>query len=479
MGLDGDEKLNHRVTETQRKIIHRAWCVCVCVLQGLVLGVDAWPSMVIAMPVVPTFREALRFWLKLGFISFGGPTGQIAIMHTELVDRKKWIDEERFLHALNYCMLLPGPEATQLATYCGWRLHGTWGGIAAGTLFVLPAAVLLWALSWIYVAHGNVPAIAAIFYGLKPAVAAIVAAAVIKIGQRALKGAAHWAIAAAAFVAIYFFRVPFPVIVAMAAGIGLLGLAVRRDAAAEALPSQREHRDAGAGTLRPPLIRAAKVLLVSLALWWAPVAGAALLFGGDSVLVREGVFFSKAALITFGGAYAVLPYVAQEAVEHHAWLTAPQMLDGLGLAETTPGPLIMVLQFVGFVGGWSHATPLSPLAMATLGAAITTWTTFVPSFLFIFLGAPYLEALRRVTKLNAALTAVTAAVVGVVLNLAVWFALQVFFPVTTTPGLAAAVDWFAVIVALAAFVALQRFKASVVAVVLASGALGLVWRWVA
>jgi chromate transporter len=418
----------------------------------------------------PSFRAALRFWLKLGFISFGGPTGQIAIMHTELVERKKWIDEDRFLHALNYCMLLPGPEATQLATYCGWLLHGTWGGIAAGTLFVLPAAVLLWALSWVYAAHGSVPWIAAIFYGLKPAVTAIVAAAVIKIGQRALKTRWHWALAAAAFVAIYFLRVPFPAIVAGAAVLGLL-MPGKTAAAPGGAPSFGHHRDTGAGWRR-----AAKVLGVSVVLWWTPVLLAALVQGREGVLAREGVFFGQAAMVTFGGAYAVLPYVGQQAVENYHWLNATQMLDGLGLAETTPGPLIMVVQFVGFLGGWNAPGTLSPLAMATLGAAMTTWTTFVPCFLWIFLGAPHIERMREVAALNRALSAVTAAVVGVVLNLAVWFALQVFFP---SGGAAPGVDWVAVGVCAAALVAQQRFKVGVVTIVLASGLLGLAtaaWR---
>jgi chromate transporter len=412
-----------------------------------------------AMPAPPTFREALRFWLKLGFISFGGPTGQIAIMHTELVDRKKWIDEDRFLHALNFCMLLPGPEATQLATYCGWLLHGTRGGIVAGVLFVLPGAVVLWALSWIYAAHGNVPWIAAIFYGLKPAVTAIVAAAVIRIGQRALKGAAMWAIAAAAFVGIFFFRVPFPAVIAGAAAIGLMG-----------------SKWSGQGVIAPGALRTTgstfKAAAALFVLWWVPVIVAGLGQGWDGVLAREGLFFSKAAMVTFGGAYAVLPYVGQEAVENYHWLTAAQMLDGLGLAETTPGPLIMVVQFVGFLGGWNQPGALSPLAMATLGAAITTWATFVPCYLWIFLGAPYIERLRGNAKLSGALSAVTAAVVGVVLNLAVWFALQVFFPGGGKEF--TRIDWFAVVVCAVAFVAMQRFKIGVVAVVAASGVLGLV-----
>jgi chromate transporter len=418
----------------------------------------------------PSFAEAFRFWLKLGFISFGGPTGQIAIMHTELVDRKKWVSEERFLHALNFCMLLPGPEATQLATYCGWLLHGTWGGIVAGTLFFLPAAVLLWTLSWIYVAQGNVPWIAAIFYGLKPAVAAIVAAAVIRIGQRALKAPAQWVIAAAAFVAIFFFRVPFPAIVAGAAVIGWIGSRAGRGFSPPSKVDETEGRSAAA----PDSIRrAAKVLGVSLVLWWTPVIAAGFAQGWDGVLAREGVFFSKAAMTTFGGAYAVLPYVGDQAVNHYAWITAPQMLDGLGLAETTPGPLIMVVQFVGFLGGWNQPGTSSPLAMATLGAAITTWTTFVPCFLWIFLGAPHIEQLRGNVWLRSALTSVTAAVVGVVLNLAVWFALHVFFPGGVGRG---TVDWFAIALSAVAFVVMQRAKVGIVPVVLASGLAGFVWQ---
>ncbi|HUR58663.1 MAG TPA: chromate efflux transporter [Opitutaceae bacterium] len=435
------------------------------------MRLGAWSFDGVPPSPPPTFREAFRFWLKLGFISFGGPTGQIAIMHTELVDRKKWIGEERFLHALNYCMLLPGPEATQLATYCGWLLHGTRGGIVAGVLFVLPSAFLLWALSWIYAAHGTVPWIAAIFHGLKPAVTAIVAAAVIKLGQRALKNVAMWVVAAVAFVAIYFFHAPFPAIVAGAALLGLVGS--RKSVLAGDKRMTEPKKSPASGLLHGAFRRACKVIVICLMIWWTPVFAAALAFGWDSVLAREGIFFSKAAMVTFGGAYAVLPYVGQQAVEQYHWLTATQMLDGLGLAETTPGPLIMVVQFIGFLGGWNHHGPLSPLAMATLGAAITTWTTFVPCFLWIFLGAPHIERLRGNVKLSGALSAVTAAVVGVVLNLAVWFGLQVFFPRGTQE--IAGIDWFAVVVCVAAFVALQRFKIGVIAIVAASGALGLAW----
>ena len=439
------------------------------------------------MATAPTFREALRFWAKLGFISFGGPAGQIAIMHTELVARKKWIGEQRFLHALNYCMLLPGPEATQLATYCGWLLHRTRGGIAAGVLYVLPSAVLLCGLSWVYAAYGQVPAIAAVFHGLKPAVTAIVAAAVIRLGRRALKNGVMWGVAAAAFGAIFFLQVPFPAIVAAAAALGFAG-GLRWPAAfawsAPGLPRAVTGEDAAASAViddahaspahtRPSWPRACKVLGVALALWWAPVILAGLWQGWDGTLAREGFFFSKAAMVTFGGAYAVLPYVGQQAVDHYGWLTAPQMLDGLGLAETTPGPLIMVVQFVGFLGAWHQPGALGPLLAATLGALMTTWTTFTPCFLWIFLGAPHIEQLRGNVRLGSTLTAVTASVVGVVLNLAVWFGLHVFFPA------AGRVDWFAVAVGVAAFGAIMRLKAGVIPVVFASGLLGLAWSLVA
>ena len=428
----------------------------------------------------PTFREAFRFWLKLGFISFGGPTGQIAIMHEEIVERRKWVDEGRFLHALNFCMLLPGPEAQQLATYLGWLLHGTWGGIAAGALFVLPSALLLWLLSYVYVTFGNVVAVAAVFAGLKPAVLALVAAAVLRIGQKVLKNEAMWAIAALAFAGIFFLKLPFPILIGAAALAGWLGgkLAPKQfvvvkghgkkgEGGAAVMPDSAYHR------VKPTLARAAKVTAFCLALWWIPVVLLGLWLGWQHTLVTEGVFFSKAAMVTFGGAYAVLPYVAQQAVEQHQWLTGPQMLDGLGLAETTPGPLIMVLQFVGFLGGWNSPGTLSPLLAATLGAAITTWTTFVPCFLWIFLGAPYLERLRENTRLTAALSAVTAAVVGVIVNLAVWFGAQVLFPHRWEP------DWFAIIVAVVAFTGIARFKWNVIAVVLGAGGLGLVYKLLA
>lgn len=425
----------------------------------------------------PTFSEAFRFWLKLGFISFGGPTGQIAIMHSELVEKKKWIDESRFLHALNFCMLLPGPEAQQLAIYIGWLLHKTRGGIVAGVLFVLPSIFVLWALSYVYVVYGNVPWIAAIFYGLKPAVLAIVAAAVIRIGRKALRNAVMWTIAVVAFVGIYFLHVPFPVIIISAAIMGLIGgkIVPQFFSGMVDLAVGSTIVPDNAATLahpRPSSTRALKLCAIAIALWWLPVAVAGMCLGTEHTIFREGIFFSKAAMITFGGAYAVLPYVAQQAVENYHWLGPHQMLDGLGLAETTPGPLIMVLQFVGFLGAWNHPGNLPPLLAATLGALITTWTTFAPCFLWILLGAPYIEKLRNVKQLTAALTTVTAAVVGVILNLAVWFGVHVIFP----PG--ANVDWFAVVVFIVAFAGMLRWKWSIIPVILGAGLAGLLYQFV-
>jgi chromate transporter len=432
----------------------------------------------------PSFAEAFRFWFKLGFVSFGGPTGQIAMMHTEVVEKKKWISEAHFLHALNFCMLLPGPEAQQLAIYIGWLLHKTRGGIVAGALFVVPSIFILWTLSYIYVAFGHVPSIAAIFYGLKPAVLAIVAAAVIRIGSKALRNAVMWAIALAAFVAIYFFRVPFPVIIISAGIVGLIGgkLLPRfflgsLDEGARACPERQSNGSASSGqdiltpaTKRSSLIRVCKTSITWILIWSLPLALAGIFLGTQHTVFREGIFFSKAAVVTFGGAYAVLPYVSQQAVEHYQWLRADQMLDGLGLAETTPGPLIMVLQFVGFLGGWNHPGNLHPLLAATLGALITTWTTFVPCFLWVFLGAPYIEKLRGAKQLTAALSTVTAAVVGVILNLAVWFGVHVIFPATGN------VDWFAVVICVIAFAGILRWKWNIIPVILGSGLAGLVWK---
>ena len=423
----------------------------------------------------PSFGEAFRFWLKLGFISFGGPTGQIAIMQTELVEKKKWISQSRFLHALNFCMLLPGPEAQQLAIYIGWLLHKIRGGIVAGALFVVPSIFVLWTLSYIYAAFGNLPWISAIFYGLKPAVTAIVFVAMIRIGRRALKNPAMWSLALVAFVAIYFLMVPFPAIILAAGAIGFLGgifwksqFGVTSSAESEGTLSVISDEQESPPHTRPNLRRAILVSVICLALWLAPTVLVGFLRGWDSTLFQEGIFFSKAAVVTFGGAYAVLPYVAQQALFHYGWLKPGQMMDGLGLAETTPGPLIMVLQFVGFMGAWQHPEGLSPIIAATLGALLTTWATFTPCFLWIFVGGPHIEQLRGNDKLTSALTAVTAAIVGVILNLAVWFALHVFFP-------SAGVDWFAVILCAAAFVAMLRYKIDIVPVVVASGVLGLIY----
>jgi chromate transporter len=426
----------------------------------------------------PTFGEAFRFWLKLGFISFGGPTGQIAIMQTELVEKKKWISQSRFLHALTFCMLLPGPEATQLAIYVGWLLHKIRGGIVAGAFFVIPSIFVLWVLSYVYAAFGNLPWIAAIFYGLKPAVTAIVAVAVIRIGQRALRNEVMWSLAVLAFVVIYFFKAPFPAIVVGAGVIGFLGGHILKDkfqtstiVEERAILSAISDEQESPPHTKPNLPRAILISAICLTLWLAPTIIAGALRGWDSTLFKEGFFFTKAAVVTFGGAYAVLPYVAQQALFHYGWLKPGQMMDGLGLAETTPGPLIMVLQFVGFMGAWQHPEGLSPLVAATLGALLTTWATFTPCFLWIFVGGPHIEQLRGNQKLTSALSAVTAAIVGVILNLAVWFALHVFFP---TAGV---VDWFAIALCGAAFVAMLRYKIDIIPVVLASGLLGLTYKF--
>ena len=429
------------------------------------------PEQAVPGTLAPTFAEALRFWLKLGFISFGGPTGQIAIMHTELVEKKKWIGEARFLHALNFCMVLPGPEAQQLAIYVGWLLNGTWGGIVAGALFVLPSAFILWLLSFVYMTWGQLAWVTAMFDGLKPAVLAIVLVAVIRIGGKALKNKTMWALAGLAFTAVYFFGMPFPLVISAAALIGLAGDRL--------LPStfQVLKGSVGAGIVddaaaRAPtsLARSMRVCLVCLVLWWTPILLAGALLGWKNTLFQQGVFFSKAAMVTFGGAYAVLPYVSQQAVENYHWLAPGQMLDGLGLAETTPGPLIMVLQFVGFVGAWKLPEPFTPVVAATLGAAITTWSTFVPCFLWIFLGAPYIERLRGNTQVTAALSTITSAVVGVVLNLAVWFGLQTLFP-NGHP-----VNWWGIGITLVAFVGMRRWKWGIIPVVGAAALVGLL-RW--
>ena len=425
----------------------------------------------------PSFANAFRFWLRLGFISFGGPAGQIAIMQTELVDRKKWISQSRFLHALNFCMLLPGPEAMQLAVYIGWLLHKTWGGIVAGALFVIPSMFVLWALSFVYAAYGNIPWIAAIFYGLKPAVMAIVAVALLRIGRKALQNPVMWCIAAAAFAGIFFFKISCPLIILAAALVGFLGERIRPTTFVAAGTSGGNKSDSvlsddeeSPGHARPSWSRALRISVMCLALWWTPILLAGFWQGWDHTLFKEGLFFSKAAVVTFGGAYAVLPYVAQQAVDTFGWLQTGQMMDGLGLAETTPGPLIMVLQFVGFMGGWQKPGLLPPLLAGTLGALLTTWVTFVPCFLWILLGAPHIEQLRGNIKLTAALSAVTAAVVGVILNLAVWFGLHALFPAGR------AVDWFALVVGVIAFFGMLRWNWNVIPVVIGSGLAGLIYQ---
>lgn len=421
-----------------------------------------------------TFWEAFRFWVKLGFISFGGPTGQIAIMHSELVERKRWISESSFLHALNYCMLLPGPEAQQLAIYVGWLLHRTIGGIVAGAFFVIPSIFILWMLSYVYVEYGKIFWISSIFYGLKGAVTAIVAAAVIRIGRHALKNEVMWLIAAAAFVAIFFFKTPFPFIILSAALIGFAGgkLLPKKFlviGAHQKKPTLIDDSSEAAEHTKPSLIRAIKILTVCLTLWWTPVLLLGVWAGWDHTVTREGIFFSKAAMVTFGGAYAVLPYVAQQAEKYH-WIQPEQMIDGLGLAETTPGPLIMVVLFVGFLGAWNQPGHLPRSMAASLGALVTVWTTFVPCFLWIFLGAPYIERLRGNASLNATLSVVTAAVVGVVLNLALWFALHTMIPNT------AAIDWFLLALSTACFVVMTRWRVGIIQVVLISAVLGLLYK---
>ena len=397
-------------------------------------------------------------------------------MQSELVDRKRWISQSRFLHALNYCMLLPGPEAQQLAIYIGWLLHRTAGGILAGALFVIPSIFVLWTLSFIYAAYGSVPWIAAIFYGFKPVVVAIVVIAVIRIGRKALKNAVMYAIAVFAFVALYFFKVPFPAVIVGAGVIGFIGgkfWAAKFDVISghdETRPGDILEDEAANGHTKPSLGRDLRTAICCLAAWWLPVALAGWWLGRNHAIFQEGIFFSKAAVVTFGGAYAVLPYVTQHAVQQFGWLKPGQMMDGLGLAETTPGPLIMVLQFVGFMGGWTHPGNLSPLTAATLGAFITTWVTFTPCFLWILVGAPHIEQLRGKKRISMTLSAVTAAVVGVILNLAIWFGVHVFYPVPAT------IDWFAAGLAMAAAVALTFWKIEVFWVVIGGGLVGLLYH---
>jgi chromate transporter len=433
------------------------------------------------VPPAVSFSEALRFWLKLGFISFGGPAGQIAIMHAELVERRRWISEQRFLHALNYCMLLPGPEAQQLATYIGWLLHRSWGGIVAGALFVLPSLFILIGLSWVYLRFGDVPLVAGIFAGLKPAVTALVLHAAHRIGTRALKNRWMWGIAAAAFVAIFVFDTPFPAIVLAAGLIGWFG--ARRWPQVFALGGGQGNAQAGG---RPALIddhtptpaharfsraHLARVLAIGLGLWAVAMLVLIAAQGWQATLTQMAWFFTKAALLTFGGAYAVLPYVYQGAVEHHQWLSGPQMIDGLALGETTPGPLIMVVAFVGFVGGWLEQVlgPASLFTGAALAATVVTFFTFLPSFVFILAGGPLVEATHGKLGFTAPLSAITAAVVGVILNLALFFAYHVWWP----QGFGGRFDVVSAAITVAAAVALFRFKVGVLPLLAACAAIGL------
>jgi chromate transporter len=429
------------------------------------------------------FGEALRFWLKLGFVSFGGPAGQIAIMHQELVERRRWISEGRFLHALNYCMVLPGPEAQQLATYLGWLMHRTWGGIAAGALFVLPSLAILIALSWVYLRFGDTPLVAGVFYGIKPAVVAIVLHAAHRIGTRALKNAWLWAIAAASFVAIFAFDTPFPAIVAVAALAGALGgrrwpQVFAAGGGAHAAKAGAAHAPALIDDDTPPPAHArlsrgtvATVIAVGIGLWAAAMAALVATSGWHGTLAQMGWFFTKAALVTFGGAYAVLPYVVQGAVEHFQWLSGAQMIAGLALGETTPGPLIMVVAFVGFVGAWQQQLfgPDAQFAAGAAAACVVTFFTFLPSFVFILAGAPLVESTHGDLRFTAPLTAITAAVVGVIVNLAIFFGQHVLWP----QGLGARFDVGAALLTLAAALALVRFRRGVVEVIAACGLAGL------
>jgi chromate transporter len=427
------------------------------------------------LPRSPAFRDALKFWTKLGFISFGGPVGQIAIMHQEVVERRQWLGENQFLRALNFCMLLPGPEAQQLATYIGWRLHGTWGGIVAGSLFVIPSIFVMLLLSYLAVAHIDIPAVAAAFYGIQPVVVAVVIEAVLRIGKKALKHRVLYGFAAAAFVAIFFLKVPFPYIVAMAALGGLLlqgrlpAVFCKGQFDAKSRECRIEEEPAAArNAARPSLAHVVRVFLVCFGLWAAVVGGVWYWRGSGDTLTQIALFFTKAAFVTFGGAYAVLSYIADVAVSK-GWLAMSQMLIGLGLAESTPGPLIMVTQYVGFLGAWNLPGGLNPLTAGIFGALITTYMTFLPCFFFIFAGAPFIEAMAGNQRLQAALTGVTAAVVGVVLNLAVWFGIKVTFPSN-------GVDLFAVVSTAVSLVVMQKFHFPIHYLVPIGAAAGAIWK---
>ncbi|TVT82505.1 chromate efflux transporter [Acinetobacter colistiniresistens] len=432
-------------------------------------------------PTIP-FRQAFLFWLKLGFISFGGPAGQIAVMHQELVENKRWISEKRFLHALNYCMLLPGPEAQQLATYIGWLMHRTMGGLVAGILFVLPSLFILIALSWIYVQFGDVPIIAGLFYGIKPAVTAIVFHATYRIGSRSLKNPFLWGIATAAFIAIFVFNVPFPFIVLAAAVSGYVLSKQKPNLFSSQATHQNNPKNYGAAFIDDDTPTPAhaifhwstfiKIVVIAALLWFIPITLLTLSLGWQNGYTQMALFFSKAALLTFGGAYAVLPYVYQGAVNHYAWLSPTQMIDGLALGESTPGPLIMVVAFVGFLGAYNHALlGADQLFLAgVIGAVIVTWFTFLFSFVFILAGAPFIESTHNQLKFTAPLTAITAAVVGVILNLALFFSYHVLWP----NGFEHAFNYEAAFITVAALIALFKFQLNVLYVIFASAFCGLI-----
>jgi chromate transporter len=440
---------------------------------------------------------AFRVWLRISLLSFGGPAGQIAVMHRILIEEKRWISEDRFLHALNYCMLLPGPEAQQLATYIGWLMHRTLGGLIAGILFIIPGAIVILLLSILYAGYYEVKFVEALFFGIKAAVLAVVVEAVLRIGKRALKNTAMYTIAGGAFISIFFLAVPFPIVILAAAAIGLAGNKLMlpnfgnntdRDSdienhSASALVDSGIESDSFTH-IKPSIISSMQILTIWLTIWLGPLVILFVTLGPTNIFVQEGLFFSKMAVVTFGGAYAVLAYVAQQAVENYGWLAPGEMLDGLGMAETTPGPLIMIVQFVGFMGAYRNPGILDPLTAGILGALLTTWVTFAPCFLWIFLGAPFIETLRGNKALAAALSAITAAVVGVILNLVIWFSLHVIFgevnektigvihlyiPVWNT------IDWAALLISTGALVATLKFHIGMIATLLASGAVGIAY----
>jgi len=438
-----------------------------------------------AAPLPVTLAEAFIYWLRLGFISFGGPAGQIAIMHHDLVEKKRWISEKRFLHALNYCMVLPGPEAQQLATYIGWLMHRSWGGIIAGCLFVLPSYFILLVLAWIYMAYGSVPAVAGVLYGIKPAVVAIVLFACYRIGSRTLRNPLLWMIAVLAFMAIFVLKLPFPAIILAAGVIGYFGGHISPEQFKAGGAHGASQKDFGPALIddETPVpghavftwTKLVKIIAIGLGIWLSAMAVLLTQYGWDGTFTQIGWFFTKAALLTFGGAYAVLPYVYQGAVEQFHWLTPTQMIDGLALGETTPGPLIMVITFVGFVGGWTTQVfgADAVFASAFIASAVATFFTFLPSFILIFLGGPFIETTHGNLKLTSPLTAITAAVVGVIASLAIFFSYHIFWPNGFGKG---QVDGFSVILTAAAALALFRFKLGVIPVILSCGIMGMAWR---